>query len=446
MDTARNSKYILKLGTDHERVGTRSEINVLDSFAAKYQVKFALLYRQHDNCHKLDVEKFLISIKKSLEYYPEFTGTIERTRNKSVLDFNNNGVEFSICQLELDAHGAAEEKIFIPHTEPGEPALLKIKMTVLNNDSYVLGFSFSHGVCDACGFIWFLKVWSTIYQNGQNFILSKSSESGFFGSYRSSLIEDRFKVTGCDSKRAPELCYEYFLKNKSGEFLNNGVSRNFLFRKKSLFHIKEEYSKTKKASDPQYLSTLDILAAILWKALITCKDTDETEVTTYRSVSNFRKKLNLSDSYFGNCAIAFHVNLTVSELLKLDITEVATLIRKEINKLDEKAIKSKLAYMESAEDWRAIRPNIDFTNGKYLILSSWETFPIFDIEFNCGKPKNIFHDLIGQGASFIFPTINKNELKIYLNLKKEDMSAFLEDRNVMQYLKGKQNDSRLATN
>ena len=436
-----NSKYILKLRTDHERLGTGSEINVLDSFAAKYQVKFALLYRQNDNCHKLDVEKFLNSLERTLEYYPEFTGTIERTRNKSVLDFNNNGVEFSICHLELDVNGAAKEKIFIPQTEPGEPTLLKIKMTVLNNDSYVLGFSFNHGVCDACGFIWFLKVWSTIYQNGQNFNLSKSSESGSFGSYRSSFIEDRFKVTGCDSKKSTEPCCEYFFKYKSGEILNNGISRNFLLRKKSLFHFKEQYSKTKKASDPQYLSTLDILSAILWKALITCKDTDETERTTYRSVSNFRKKLNLSDSYLGNCAIAFHVNLTVSELMKLDITEVAALIRKEINKLDEKVIKSKLKYMESAQDWRAIRPNIDFTNGKYLILSSWETFPIFDIEFNCGKPKNIFHELIGQGAMLIFPSINKDELKIYLSLKKEDMSAFLEDENVRQYLKSKQNDS-----
>ena len=441
MDTSMNSKYIVNLRTDHERLGTGAEVSILDSFAVKYQVKFALLYRQNGNCHKLDFEKLLSSLERTLEYYPEFTGTIDRTRNKNVLNFNNNGVEFSICQLELDANVAAEEKIFIPQTEPGESSLLKIKMTVLNNDSYVLGFSFNHGVCDACGFIWFLKVWSTIYQNGQNFILSKSSESELFGSYRSSFIEDRLKVTGRDSKKRTEPCYEYVFRNKSGEFLNNGVSRNFLFHKKSLFHFKEQYSKTKKASDPQYLSTLDILAAMLWKAVITCKDMGETERTTYRSVSNFRKKLNLSDSYFGNCAIAFHVNLTVSELLKLDITEVATLIRKEINKLDEKVIKSKLKYMESSEDSRAIRPNIDLTNGKYLILSSWETFPVFDIEFNCGKPKNIFHDLIGQGTMFIFPSINKDELKIYLKLKKDDMSAFLEDRNVRQYLKSNQNNS-----
>ena len=63
-------------------------------------------------------------------------------------------------------------------------------MTLLKGQSYVLGFTFHHSVCDGWSAVWFLNVWSSFYRQGNDFQLPNNNVSSPFGSYRSSFVED----------------------------------------------------------------------------------------------------------------------------------------------------------------------------------------------------------------------------------------------------------------
>ena len=148
---------------------------------------------------------------------------------------------------------------------------------------------------------------------------------------------------------------------------------------------------------------------------------------------NFRKKLNLDKSYLGNTIIVFNARLSVMDLLEQDIFDVAILIWKEINGLSPDLITSKVTYFEQADDWNLITPNLHLYD-KDSCVSSWETFPLFDIEFN-SKPEELLYDDMRTGILWNFPANSKNELSLYICLERNEIEIFLEDECVKQYFK-----------
>ena len=78
-----------------------------------------------------------------------------------------------------------------------------------------------------------------------------------------------------------------------------------LVSKPSLSHFKDAYQLKKKEGDPDYISTTDIVTAIISKALVKARQLKLHEVTLIAGVHNSRKKLNLDDSYWE--MLAFHL-------------------------------------------------------------------------------------------------------------------------------------------
>ena len=437
MDLKLVSTQKVRLKDDHRRINTKSRLSVTDVFNGKFSVHFLLIYKPTKGSLKLDTAKLIKSLESTLEYYPEFTGSLEKTKKEMNLKFDNNGVEFSIyesCMKTEDAMDIVNNKKFLQGSLDG--ALLKIKMTILSDSGYVLCFNFHHSICDGWGFVWFLKAWSNIFQQDNDSEFHEHGP-GSFGSYRSSAIEDRCLITGYENKKEIEAFREFTL-NKSiaptDIFLVGDVNIQFLVSKASLSPFKVEYRKQRVTSDPEYISTTDIISAIVWKASVRAKQVDEKEQTVFGAAHNFRKKFDLDESFFGNAVLPFSVKLYVKEVLTLDIRDIAVLVRKEIVKFDKSQIKSKLGFMESANDWNLTRSNIHSARNDFF-MASWETFPLFNIEFNNGRPEGLFFDSIGIGSTIVFPTENKDILSLHFSFKKDEWTRFSEDEHIKRYFR-----------
>lgn len=313
-----------------------------------------------------------------------------------------------------------------------EGTLLKIKMSILCDQSYILAFTFHHSICDGWGFTWFLKAWSTMFKDKA--FNSFGNGPCSFGNYRSSAIEDRLIITGYNDKRVIKPCCEFILTKTNYTLGIGEIVTEFLVSKKLLRHFKDEYIKKRKECDPMFISTTDLISAIAWKAEVKAKKLNEKEQTVFGSVQNFRKKFGCDESFFGNCILIFSISLLVEEVLKLDLIEIAVLVRKEIIKLDKSQIKSKLSFMESADDWNLIKSNIKSSENDFII-SSWEIFPLLDVEFSGGRPRNLLYECIGRGKLFIIPTENKDVLSLHINFKEEEFNIFMEDEYTKRYFK-----------
>ena len=433
---------IIRLSESHERLGTASTINVLDVLNTNFQLQFSLAYKIDKIHSTIDTYRFVKSLETTIQYYPEFTGSFYKTKKKTILTFDNTGAEFSVFESEMklkDAIKKENRKLFLhelnlPVLKNTADKLLKIKMTLLKGQSYVLGFTFHHSVCDGWSTVWFLNVWSSFYRQGNDFQLPNNNVSSPFGSYRSSFIEGRCLLTGYDDEKSAVPCPVFRLeKGKiSSNFLGDTMLK-LLVSKPSLSHFKDAYQLKKKEGDPDYISTTDIVTAIISKALVKARQLKLHEVTLIAGVHNSRKKLNLDDSYLGNAGFPFSTKFSVMDLLELNILDTALLIRKEINNISPDWIKSKLTYFEQADDWNLITSNLDLSE-KDFIVSSWETFPLFDVEFD-NKPDEILYNYMGRGFLWIFPTKSKYEISLHICLTRNEIKTFLEDEHVKRYFK-----------
>ena len=432
MESKLVSMHVIKLNDEHERLYSKSKLNVLDVFSANFTVEFALAYQQNSNTN---ITQFLKSLEKTLIYFPEFTGSLQRTKKGMILSYDNTGVEFSVYESNLnyeDAMKNSNKKQFYHQAANIEGTLLKIKMTILCDQSYVLAFIFHHSVCDGWGFTWFLKAWSTMFKDEA--FNSFGTGPCSFGNYRSSAIEDRVFITGYNEKRVIKPYREYFLTKTKLAFEVGEIVTEFLVSKKSLQHFKDEFLKKRIECDPMFISTTDLISAIAWKAAVKAKKLNEKEQIVFGSVQNIRKKFGCDERFFGNCILAFTVSLSVEEVLKLDLIEIAVLVRKSIIKLDKNQIKSKLNFIESADDWNSITPNIN-SSGSDFFLTSWEMFPLFDVEFSGSRPRKLLHEYLGRGRPFIIPTRNKDILSLHINFKEEEFNIFMENEYTKRYFK-----------
>ena len=426
------STHLIKLNDEHERLYSKSKLNVIDVLNANFAMEFALAYQHDSNTNAI---QFLKSLEKTLSYFPEFAGSIQSTKKEMILTFDNTGAEFSVYKSNLnyeDAMKNESKKKFYHQTEKLEGKLLKIKMTVLCDQSYILAFVYDYSICDGWGFTWFLKAWSTIFNDKA--LDSFGTGPCSFGNYRSSVIEDRVVITGYNDKRVIKPYPEYILTKTKRDFEIGEIVAEFLVSKKSLRELKDDYAKKRNECDPMFLSTTDLISAIAWKAAIKAKKLNKKEQTVFGSVQHLRKKFGCDESFFGNCILAFSVSLSVEQVLKLNLIEIAILVRKAITKLDKNQIKSKLSFVESADDWNSITSNFN-SSGSDFIIVSWEMFPLFDIEFSGGCPRKLVYDFSGIGMPYILPTENNNFLSLQINFKEEELNIFLEDEYTKRYFK-----------
>jgi len=131
--------------------------------------------------------------------------------------------------------------------------------------------------------------------------------------------------------------------------------------------------------DGKFVSTDDVLTALVWKTMckLRCKQLDipfdSLETTTCLRALNVRSRLEppLKPAYCGNAVFPVTISLTVREMMSKSLTDVALILRTNVQEWDSKKISTFLKWQnEHLKSESKCTPKFN-SNGLTYIISSW---------------------------------------------------------------------------
>lgn len=216
----------------------------------------------------------------------------------------------------------------------------------------------------------------------------------------------------------------------------------FRFSAANIAELKKEASKPSSASSPApWISTNDALSALIWKTCISSRLPRldlELKSTLVRAV-NARKLYRppIPSSYMGVCIVADFPVLPLKDLTKdLSIADIATVLRKALNEIDDYHVRSFATFVKMEPDKRNITfsvPNPD----RDMMISSWASLPIYTSDFGTrlGKPEYVRRPTFAHcdGLAFIMPKNLDGDYDVAISLREDDLQRLKQDLIWMTY-------------
>jgi len=426
------SSEVLHVAANHPKTELICNLNVLDYFDRYLVTRFAYVYKNEANI-PVDIAMMKGSLQKTLNEFPELTGSVQIDERIKLI-YNNKGVLFITCNANIcydDVKNITKEdrnKLYASEAsfQIEDSYKCRIKCTLLEDKSFVLGVSLSHALMDGHGSFWFMNAWSHNFDNAKNKRVSVSK-------YTNSDIVQRQLITGSDITPYNYLDVHRLDESEIEWYQPNDLQpEEFVISKAKLKYWKDKYLNCRHENKPEFISSNDIVGAIFFKAIIKAKNLKADEAAKFGEIVNFRKHFGLENNYTGNCVIPICVKNTVHNFNKMDICELACLIRTELNALNKYKIQSTLAYIERASSWKSIKSNFD--RRKDVFFVSWEGFPIFDITFGCGIANEFIYPNQAYSVLVSLPLPNKDFIKINLNLAKDQIQCVHMDEEILKIL------------
>jgi len=430
MEITEISTEVLYLPNEHLKTNMIFDLSTMDYFNNNVITRFGYVF-QNENNICVDVSRMKQSLKETLIEYPELTASVKVDERIKII-YNNKGVLFKICKANISYKDVTEMKevekdMFLASDssyETDENYLCRIKVTLLNDDSFTLGVSVNHTLQDAHGCFWFMNAWSHRFKNLNN------KDSGF-GQYTNSDISERGLFTGKGVEPATSSPIYKVEDSVSHWFVSCASCKpeDFHVSKNKLKYWKEMFQEIReKDVDPSFISSNDVLTAILFKAITQSKKLNENEAVTLGLVVNVRERFGLAENYTGNAIMGIGIATTVEKIGKMNICKLASLIRKELIAFDKLKIQANLSYFETAKNWKDVKTSIDLKKDVFLV--SWESFPIFKPTFGLGEPKHFIFPSALYGVPFVKPLPSKDFVSVNLNLTNDQMEWVYNDENV----------------
>ncbi|KAL9645192.1 hypothetical protein ABK040_002393 [Willaertia magna] len=213
----------------------------------------------------------------------------------------------------------------------GQP-LCRIQITFLkesynNNEKNgltLISISNSHSLCDAIGIKLIMNCWSKLYQNQSVTDLPNRDRKLLFIPKKD--LKD-VSYNHLESKLSYFNAAYYRIINKKQKIISNEIeiTKEFLFKKKE--------NLQKKLQNNEFISTNDMICALLWKCMAIGMDVKDTTILRLRIIVDLRERYSkLTNNLFANALTSCYVGLTRKELLEMSILEISQYIRKEIER------------------------------------------------------------------------------------------------------------------
>ena len=210
----------------------------------------------------------------------------------------------------------------------------------------------------------------------------------------------------------------------------------FGFSAAKLAQLKMEASKKpSEVSGSSWVSTNDALSALIWRAIVTARSPrlkQESTSSLSRAV-NARKFVRpaVPGGYMGVCVTGAFSGLSLRNLVqKLHISDIALLLRQEVNEIDDHRLRSFVSLLHSEPDKRNITFNVSSPDADVLI-SSWASLPIYPSDFgvHLGKPEFVRRPTFGpfDGLVYIMPQNLAGDIDVAVSLKDDDLERLKVD-------------------
>lgn len=210
----------------------------------------------------------------------------------------------------------------------------------------------------------------------------------------------------------------------------------FGFSAAKIAELKMEASrKSSTGSDSSWVSTNDALCALTWRAIVTARLPKlklESTSSLLRAV-NGRKfvRPTVPDTYMGVCVVDAFSRLSLSDLTqKLHISDIALLLRKKLDEIDDYRLRSFVSLIHSEPDKRNIAFSVSSPDTD-IVLSSWASLPIYPSDFggHLGKPEFVRRPNFAplDGLVFIMPRDLAGGIDVAISLKDDELARLKDD-------------------
>ncbi|KAI8055390.1 transferase [Syncephalis plumigaleata] len=362
------------------------KLNHADHYPGPFMSQRLIFFKNHHHSEVfMPTSRLTEALQQALNLFPIFYGRLvqhasgnyevhrsdrgipflERYSDKSLSYYEPNWPQSSITEDLQALDGMPPEDITM---------LFAAKITRLaHNSGVVLAAAWQHYITDGYGAAMFLRTWAT-FARGEAPPLPISSMPN----------HDRHLLVP-DQPVAP-----YVYRELSGvtKHAARGVMVQFTPKKLKLLKDTAMASLTPQEREAgQWLSTMDVVIMLLWRALVRARQLPGDAVLTQGSAVNRRFQLDfIPRNYFGNAIMIIHTTKKASDLLDESLGTIGATHRQTI--IAHKSI-SKNEWLSQA-DTHSSMPLYDrglhwMAHTDYL-FTDWSKFGYYTMDFGDGIP------------------------------------------------------------
>ncbi|GJX83273.1 acetyl-CoA-benzylalcohol acetyltransferase-like protein [Tanacetum coccineum] len=394
------------------------KLSRLDQLALPSYINQVYYYKPSGDINILDTCGQLVkSLSEVLTLFYPLAGRI--TEEGLKVDCSDQGVKFIETKVTTRLDDFLNKGPKIDHvkqligiSDQDTTTLVIVQLNVFDCGALVIGVSASHKVTDAYNLVRFINQWASTNRTG--------------------CISDAFCPTfdNLASLFQPRVISSMEQSHVTNEPLPKIVTKRYVFNGSIISKLKE-----KDGSDYGKHSRVTLVAALIWKALISV---DQLKSGSLRNcilapAINLRGKIGsrILDSSFGNVWIPYSIRFLQNEmepkfvnLVRL-IEDTTREIIMELPKASGEDIctQAMACYAEVGEELK---------QNKFSIFTSWCRFPIYEADFGWGKP--YWASEAGRSHDMVTLVDDKHGdgVEAWVNLNEKDMHVFEKDEDILE--------------
>lgn len=383
---------------------------------------------------KINVNKFLDAMQLALDSFHFLFCHISRDKKNLYAHYSiNNSIKleiekraevigastFSILPTKIDLrmlNGAVDDLEGLP--------MCSFKLTELT-DGFIIGYYMNHSLFDQSSTFYFFKYLSYLYTYGFNISLPEPY-----------LINTDILEEGCskafesleDLRAYGELLMGVKYSPRKSNNLNS-LSYSDPDLSINLTFDLNEIDKFKTFS-VQHISANDVIHAILLKIYSSNPDLLPEQVFCLNFPCNMRKRCGVGENAIGNIINHARISLTIEEIRKATVLELALMSRKCISEVTTVDFAKNLTWYreieERGESSLDYMPTLDFLNCR---ATNWSTFPYHQIQFDECYPfelKAPCYATYGVNVIAFYTKNNEKKLKTSVCIRSSYLNAIKE--------------------
>lgn len=341
-----------------------------------------------------DVNRLQKSLAAALVQWPDFSSTIVIHNGIPSLDRNDTGVRITVEKYDapLPAFGI-NFPLGLPATfcdeaigqvaNDGGP-VFTVKLSLYNDDHWVLGVCNSHALCDGSGFWQFMQSWRDAFHG----IALPVIQNDFM----------RYRAQPCDKPVA----VPSHMTIPPVSLFKQQIDNASVYRTQQLLLPQQKIEKLKSVINaelsPNWVSSQDVLMALVWKSLAAvslkhCADGEQD--FPLANVINIRSHLGLKN-YTGNMAYSVSSHATLAHIAESSLAQLAYRLRQDIQQVSDENIHEHLHFMQVQLEAGRYNAGGYFTgfssaiaeacvHGRGVMINNWSKFPAYAMDFS-GTP------------------------------------------------------------
>lgn len=314
------------------------------------------------------------------------------------------------------------------NTHVEERPLLLLQLTVFSCGGVGLGLAFNHTVADTFSLTQFVSIWACITRCGTPGVdLDLSYDRDLLRAHYPSVAP---AIDHEEFKPPPQMMWGN--SSDSNEKGKEIVVEMVKLARKQVDSIRQAANYGN--SGPRY-SRYEAIVGHVWRSTCIARGLRRDQPTKLHLWNDCRKRLRPPPPlwYIGNSALPVRLVAQSGDLVSNPVCHVASRVRKAIEKMNDKYLRSAINFLNSQKDLGPLRNGLTvygagnkFYRCPNLLLISLMGAPIYDADFGWGPPMHMGPAMEGsEGSGFILPGCERDgSVVMAIYLQAEHMRAF----------------------